>query len=68
MKCVIFHMGIARLRASGVRAYLDDLSTFFLCTNGQFVHFLAHFGNVKEQMKKIGSEKSAPRYPFDRGV
>ena len=27
---------------------------------------LAHFGNIKDQMKKIGSEKNTPRCPFDR--
>ena len=26
-----------------------------------------HFGNVKKRMKKMGSKKSAPRCPFDRG-
>ena len=25
------------------------------------------FGTVKKQMKEIGSKKSAPRCPFDRG-
>ena len=30
-------------------------SLFFL--PGWFVHFLAHFGNVKKEMKEKGSEK-----------
>ena len=46
-----------------------DWSTFFHVQKGNFlrwgserlpgwfVHFLAHFGNVKKQMKKIGSKK-----------
>ena len=31
------------------------------------MHFLSHFGNVKTQMKEIGSETSAPQCLFDRG-
>ena len=33
---------------------------------GLFLHFLAHFGNVKTD-EKIGFEKSAPGCPIDRG-
>ena len=31
------------------------------------MHFLAHLGNVKKQLKQIGSKKSALLCLFDRG-
>ena len=61
----------------GLRACPDGLELFFPrpkgqflvseCLPGWFLHFLAHFGNVKKTDEKIGSEKSATRCLIDRG-
>ena len=48
-----------------VRPCQNGLEHFFPHWNGQFVAFLAHFGDVKKQMIKNWSEKSAPWCPFD---
>ena len=64
-------MAFTRGRGGGVSTGLDGLSTFshpnvqFLVLGGSerlpgwFVRFLAHFCNVKKQMKQIGSKQSA---------
>ena len=41
---------------------------FFVFLPGWFVHFLAHFGNVKKPIKEIGSEKKCSTVPvWQRG-
>ena len=65
MKCVVSIWALPE-RVGGVEACQDGLEHFFPHRNGQFVAFLAHFGDVKKQMTKNGSEKSAPWCPFDR--